>query len=316
MEISGEEITETELVEEAALPELPEVESIGTGPLTLQPTEAVEAGEPESILTDESAAAAAAAIGIPLFAERATKAGVTESLPPLTSAQIPTDEEQPTAEVFAEEPVSEEPAVVAEEPAVTEEMVSEALESIMVSEETPAEMVAEPVEEITVTADEPAIPEEPVIAEEPVSEVPAPVEPTLEPVAEDLVAEPVFTEPTETPAPVVEEFVAEAVVEQPVEVVQEESQIPEALPEPEFDTLFSNARRMVEAGDYATAQPALTSLISADQNLDEIIGLMQDALQREPTDFNLWMTLGDAYGHSGKLQNALDAYTKAEEYLQ
>jgi cytochrome c-type biogenesis protein CcmH/NrfG len=92
--------------------------------------------------------------------------------------------------------------------------------------------------------------------------------------------------------------------------------IPEVLPEVDYSVLFSNAQSMVEAGDYASAQPALNTLIVAEQNLDDIIALAQEALNRDPTDFNLLLTLGDAYGRSGKLQNALDAYTKAEEYLQ
>jgi cytochrome c-type biogenesis protein CcmH/NrfG len=50
--------------------------------------------------------------------------------------------------------------------------------------------------------------------------------------------------------------------------------------------------------------------------LEKIIEQLSKATEAYPTDFGLWMTLGDALGRSGKLQTALDAYIKAEEYLQ
>jgi hypothetical protein len=302
-----------EISEEMPLPELPEIESIGTGPLTLQPTEAIEPSEAESILTDESAAAAAAAIGIPLFAERATQTGVTESLPPLTSAPIPTDEQQPTAEVFAEEPMAEELTPAEVEPLATEEMVSDALESIMIPEEsapvaesvelTPTmEAIPESVSSEEESVEFVEIPESQAAEVEPEPQVETPLEPILE---EEPVVEPELVS-------VVEEVSEEVLVEE----VHTDQPVTEILPEPEYGTVFENAQRMIEARDYTTAQPALSSLIMADEKLDEIIGVVQEALKQDPTDFNLWMVLGDAYGHSGKLQNALDAYTKAEEYLQ
>ncbi len=307
--------TSVEVVSEETLSEIPELE------ITEPVLPVDEETEPvESILTDESAAAAAAAIGIPLFAENASKPGVTESLPPLTASQIPVEEEtQIPAEQTMEEPLSvvnvEEELSQVEVPETTEAMVSDALESIMLPEE-PAltvtkEEAVEMVSEEVVPPTEEFIPEvaEEVVnpIEEPVSEIEEVV--AAEPIAE-LEPEPVVEEDVLVPT---EEIAAVAMVEEPV-LKAEEAAV--ALPEPDYDILFTNAQRMVEAGDYSTAQPALSNLIISEQKLDDIIALVQEALKRDPTDFDLWLTLGDANGRSGKLQNALDAYTKAEEYLQ
>ena len=300
----------------------------------------------ESILTDESAAAAAAAIGIPLFAERAAQPGVTESLPPLTASQIQGEEVTELPEVMpTEQPLSEQPLEESEPPVevqdATEVLVSDALDSIMmpeeivlsepekVEEESVATMEEEPaeiaetedsVETITPEAVEeiteegtPELPE----AVQPESEEEISQEPAIEVSEEEVTQEPineVFSE-EEVPTPV-ESEVSEAIpdVAEMDETVTEN--IPDVLPEVDYSVLFNNAQSMVEAGDYASAQPALNSLIVAEQRLDDIIALTQEALNRDPTDFNLLLTLGDAYGRSGKLQNALDAYTKAEEYLQ
>jgi cytochrome c-type biogenesis protein CcmH/NrfG len=39
-------------------------------------------------------------------------------------------------------------------------------------------------------------------------------------------------------------------------------------------------------------------------------------LYRFPVDVNIWQSLGDAYMRANRLQDALDAYTKAEELLR
>jgi len=43
---------------------------------------------------------------------------------------------------------------------------------------------------------------------------------------------------------------------------------------------------------------------------------LRDAMYRFPVDVDIWQLLGDAYMRSNRLQDALDAYTKAEELLR
>ena len=57
-------------------------------------------------------------------------------------------------------------------------------------------------------------------------------------------------------------------------------------------------------------------LVDQDQKLDETIHDLRDALYRFPVDSAIWQTLGDAYMHTNQVQEALDAFTKAEELLK
>jgi cytochrome c-type biogenesis protein CcmH/NrfG len=43
---------------------------------------------------------------------------------------------------------------------------------------------------------------------------------------------------------------------------------------------------------------------------------LRNALYRHPVDIRLHISLGDAYAHGNRLQDALDTYTKAEELLR
>ena len=57
-------------------------------------------------------------------------------------------------------------------------------------------------------------------------------------------------------------------------------------------------------------------LIRKGKSLDDIIRDLRDALYRYPVEVPLWQSLGDAYMRANRLQEALDAYTKAEELLR
>ena len=50
--------------------------------------------------------------------------------------------------------------------------------------------------------------------------------------------------------------------------------------------------------------------------LEEVIRELRDALYRYPVEVPVWQALGDAYMRANRLQEALDAYTKAEELLR
>jgi len=57
-------------------------------------------------------------------------------------------------------------------------------------------------------------------------------------------------------------------------------------------------------------------LIKKGRLLDEVVHDLLAAIDRFPVDAIVWQTLGDAYMRANRLQDALDAYTKAEELVR
>jgi cytochrome c-type biogenesis protein CcmH/NrfG len=49
--------------------------------------------------------------------------------------------------------------------------------------------------------------------------------------------------------------------------------------------------------------------------LEEIIRDLQEALYQQSGELTIWETLGDAYMRNEQLQEALEAYSRAEELL-
>jgi cytochrome c-type biogenesis protein CcmH/NrfG len=80
--------------------------------------------------------------------------------------------------------------------------------------------------------------------------------------------------------------------------------------------MFNNAVAAIHTGDMETVSDKFTPLIKAEHRLDEVIQTLTKTADEMPNDFVVWSLLGDAYGRSGKLQKALDAYTRAEDNLQ
>jgi hypothetical protein len=113
-------------------------------------------------------------------------------------------------------------------------------------------------------------------------------------------------------APAPAEFISawepEIEIPQPVAEVQPESAA-EALG-------LGELQEALRKGDLDTALEGYNDLIQKDQYLEETIHDLRDALYRYPVDIALWQTLGDAYAKNNQLQEALDAYTKAEELLR
>ncbi|HMD88431.1 MAG TPA: tetratricopeptide repeat protein [Anaerolineaceae bacterium] len=89
-----------------------------------------------------------------------------------------------------------------------------------------------------------------------------------------------------------------------------------SIPSLDNETLLSEAQTALDKGKLKEALLAYTQLISSGQLLDETVHDLRDALYRYPVDIGLWQALGDAYVRSNHLQDALDAYTKAEELLR
>lgn len=114
-----------------------------------------------------------------------------------------------------------------------------------------------------------------------------------------------------------------------VPVQQEETVIGwESIEAPGSINQISDSTSAIEINSLAEAQSALmrgnlevglayyNKNIHEGLNLDDIIHDLRDALYRYPVDIEIWQTLGDAYARNNQLQDALDAYTKAEELLR
>ncbi len=80
--------------------------------------------------------------------------------------------------------------------------------------------------------------------------------------------------------------------------------------------ILKQAHIALHQGDIRAAIKLYEQLLSRLVLLTEIILDLQDALYRYPVDISIWQTLGDAYMRNNQLQDALDAYTKAEELLR
>jgi len=81
------------------------------------------------------------------------------------------------------------------------------------------------------------------------------------------------------------------------------------------DDLY-NAQAALNGQDIDAALDHYNRLINRGEALEETIHDLRDAIYRYPVDVNIWQSLGDAYMRSNQLQEALDAYTKAEELLR
>ena len=76
------------------------------------------------------------------------------------------------------------------------------------------------------------------------------------------------------------------------------------------------ARNALAQGESTQALAHYLSLIKSKQLLPDVIQDLNEALYRFPVDISIWEALGDAHMRSGRLQDALDAYTKAEELIR
>ncbi|HEX2980437.1 MAG TPA: hypothetical protein VHO48_09250, partial [Anaerolineaceae bacterium] len=76
------------------------------------------------------------------------------------------------------------------------------------------------------------------------------------------------------------------------------------------------AQQALRKGNVEKAVEQYSRFIQSGSLLEETIHDLRDATYRYPMDTAIWQTLGDAYLRSNRLQDALDAYTKAEELLR
>jgi tetratricopeptide (TPR) repeat protein len=89
-----------------------------------------------------------------------------------------------------------------------------------------------------------------------------------------------------------------------------------AVSEMPDDPILGQARADLSGGNISGALNTYGKLIRKTRLLDEVIYDLRDALYRFPVDVGIWQALGDAYMRANRLQDALDAYTKAEELLR
>ncbi len=82
------------------------------------------------------------------------------------------------------------------------------------------------------------------------------------------------------------------------------------------DLTLSQAQIELSRGNIPAALEIYGKLIKKGRLLDEVIFDLREALYRYPVEVIIWQALGDAYLRANRLQDALDAYTKAEELLR
>lgn len=85
---------------------------------------------------------------------------------------------------------------------------------------------------------------------------------------------------------------------------------------PLVDPVLARARELLARAEIPDALQVYSSLIRKGKFLEEITFDLKEALYRFPVEVSIWQTLGDAYMRANRLQDALDAYTKAEELLR
>ncbi len=79
---------------------------------------------------------------------------------------------------------------------------------------------------------------------------------------------------------------------------------------------LQRARVLMDKGGLDGAMSEYAKLVKRGKLTEEVIYDLMDATYRHPVDVIVWQTLGDAYMRANRLQEALDAYTKAEELLR
>jgi len=152
--------------------------------------------------------------------------------------------------------------------------------------------------------------------------------PAVEQQPEQPSPEPVTPEPTR-PEPQPEPVAARAPVEQPPtpKPGTRKLKLPEPKPEPvparavgavtpEADPMLGSARNELARSNIPGALQSYEKLIKKGRFLEDVIFDLREALYRYPVEVSIWQALGDAYMRANRLQDALDAYTKAEELLR
>ncbi len=85
---------------------------------------------------------------------------------------------------------------------------------------------------------------------------------------------------------------------------------------PLVDPALAQARELLARAKIPDALQVYGNLIRKGKLLEEVTFDLKEALYRFPVEVSIWQALGDAFMRANRLQDALDAYTKAEELLR
>jgi DNA uptake protein ComE-like DNA-binding protein len=100
-----------------------------------------------------------------------------------------------------------------------------------------------------------------------------------------------------------------APVEEPQEVLPE-------IESGEQPPVLEQAWGKLVSGEVTTAVDLYGELIRKEQHLDQVIHELREAAFLYPQEISIHQALGDAYLRANRLQEALDAYNKAEDLLK
>ncbi|TAK10973.1 MAG: tetratricopeptide repeat protein [Anaerolineae bacterium] len=82
------------------------------------------------------------------------------------------------------------------------------------------------------------------------------------------------------------------------------------------DIRIAEARHFMADGDIEKSAAEYVKLVTRGRMVEDVIVDLREALRRHPVDVSLWQALGDAYTRQDLLQEAMDAYSKAEDLLR
>lgn len=252
---------------------------------------------------------------------------------------MPWEQETPAAEAGHPEPVPEEQPQAVEETTHEATGITDWLKNLDVQEEAVSSDAEQPVtesEELPDWLKGTSEDEQPPVPEPAQGWMPTDESPAQPPAEVEMPASLLAPQETATPAPVESVPAAPEAAPAPVEVAPSKAQIPEpvaeAAPSPlpqrpalrqtgmlggDKDALaVRRARDLLGRGGLDVAMSEYTRLIKKGKLLEEVIYDLQEAVYSHPVDVIVWQTLGDAFVRSNRLQDALDAYNKAEELLR
>lgn len=217
---------------------------------------------------------------------------------------IPVDEAGEASEInrTTEYPVEPEAVLpaAAEEILYTSEIEEQPYEPSSVTEQVEETVDLSSVEEVPAKAGESPVTEEQEKALEPEPVVPA----WLQGVEEESI-------PSAQAAP--EQLSEEAVLETPLPEV---APIQQPQPTPAASDLLAAGQDALQHGDMDKALSSYEQLIRQGEMVEETIHDLREAIDRYPMEIPLYQLLGDAYMRANHLQDAIDAYTKAERLLR
>ena len=82
------------------------------------------------------------------------------------------------------------------------------------------------------------------------------------------------------------------------------------------DITLMSAQSAMREGNISAALEHYGKMVKKKRLLDETIYDLRESLDDYPIDVSIWQMLGDAYMRAGRLQEAIDAYTKASKLLR